>query len=333
MEYKQLGKTGINISTLTIGNAAPVISGKEFDDAFVQSSVNAILTMIDNGANFIDTAASYADGLSERIVGKVLEKIDRTKVIVNTKFGIVASKEKHHVLDTQTDNSYENCIRECEDSLKRLHTDYIDLYMPHHASGKDDIEQTMAALKHLQQQGKIRFIGLSNFSAAQIRQAQQYAEISMIEMPYSMIDRFTEPDLKWATDNSISTMTYGALGNGMLTGRYRMLPKIDFYDTRLSYNYFKEPEFSKIQQLLVTLDEIAAERNVPLAEVAINWTRQRSYVTTVILGTSSEKHALNNCKALRWQLSEDENRRIADAIEKSVGDGVNFRIVADSEKA
>jgi aryl-alcohol dehydrogenase-like predicted oxidoreductase len=148
----------------------------------------------------------------------------------------------------------------------------------------------------------------------------------MIEMPYSLIDRAYRQMLLWARSRSISTMVYGALGDGILAGAYREAPDFsDPADTRAGYAFFREPGFSKCMTLLETIQAIAARRNQTAAEVTINWTRQDPAVTTVILGTGKKKHAEHNCQALDWELTGEELAQITKAADDTVGTGVNSR--------
>lgn len=325
MIYTKLGKTDIDVSVITAGNTAPMPGVVEDRERF-GDAVRAVRVAVDKGANLIDTASSYASGESEIIVGNALAEINRTDVLILTKFGMVFKTEDgvRNVHQVSADLSAKNCIETCEQSLKRLKTDYIDLYMPHLPQKDASMEELAGAMQRLKEDGKIRYIGLSNFNRAQIEECARYMEITAVEMPYSMLDREYEGVLQWAVDNKITTFAYGVLGNGILAGRYQALPDIsDPSDTRSSYTYFREPEFSLSMEVYGTLRQIADRRGVTAAQVAINWTRQTPCVSSVIIGTSKPQSAARNCEAIDWSLSDDEMNTINATIDRTVGMGIN----------
>lgn len=326
MRYKQLGKTNVDLSVLTIGDTAPIKTGEENNPHAVENAVKTMQAMVERGVNFIDTAYSYSNGESEIYVGEALKKIERSKVLINSKFGIIPEASKFRKAGVyHTDCSKEVCFTECEESLRRLGTDYLDTYMPHRFDPNISIRETFEAMDQLKRQGKIHHIGASNYNIEQLKEAQNYAEIELIEMQYSMLDRSREETLLWAHENHISTMVYGALGAGILTGRFRELPQFAPYDTRLSYRYFKEPMFSKALKIVEILEQIADHHQVAVSEVAINWTIQKEFVTTAILGATKVEHALANCRALSWSLSKTEMDDLDRMIDLYAGKSLNIK--------
>jgi len=319
MRYKKFGNTDMNVSVLTVGTWA--IGGARWGDVDLQNSIEAIRAMLDNGVNFIDTAPVYGCGYSEEVVGKAIKGYDRSKFYLSTKFGLTWPNGPG--TEIVRNASYENCMREVDVSLGLLGTDYIDLYIVHWPDihTKAPAEETMRALNDLKKAGKIRYVGVSNYSAEQIEEIGQFGTVDALQPPYSMVNRTAEELMIWAHDRGIANMTYGSLGAGILTGMYRELPDFPEDDTRMTfYDYYKEPKFSKIMELLKTLDEVAAAHgNVPLAQVTINWSTQTSFVETALVGVRNAAEAIENCKATDWELSADEVKHITKAIDDTVG--------------
>ena len=235
MRYKQFGSTGVEVSALTVGTWA--IGGANWGDVNRTDSIKAIHAMLDNGVNSIDTAPAYNFGESEKIVGEAL-KGRRDKVFLTTKTAVYNTKEIPFVKDGRR----ETVLRLCEESLKNLQTDYIDLMVIHWPDIEHcaPFEETMGALEELKQAGKIRFVGVSNFSMEQIEDIRKYGEISAVQPPYSMVNRSAEELMKRTHQLGMANMTYGSLGAGILTGAIREMPKFAPDDMRLVfYDFFR----------------------------------------------------------------------------------------------
>lgn len=302
MRYKQFRNAGVSVSALAVGTWA--IGGQKYGQVNREDSIRAIRTMIDHGVNLVDTAPCYGNGASEKIVGEALKGIPRDKILISTKFGLITDVYSG---DYVKHASYKSVMREVESSLMNLETDYLDFYYVHWPDVLTPIDETMAALNTLKKQGKIRFIGVSNFSCEQIEAAEQYAQIDVQQPPYSMVNQKFTDLMKWGCEKGIDSMTYGSLGSGILTGAIRTLPEFEPGDMRLTfYDFFAEPVFSKIMEFLKTMDEIAAAHGVPVAQVALNWSTQKDFVGTALCGVRNEREALENCSAFEWSLSEDE---------------------------
>lgn len=311
MRYKHVGNAGIDISALAVGTWA--IGGQQWGDVNEKDSIDAIRAMIDGGVNLVDTAPIYGNGHSEEVVGKALENGYREKVFLATKFSI-SNDENGAIINN---GSYENAIWECEQSLKRLNTDHIDIYIMHWPDPATPVEVTMKALADLKKSGKIRFIGVSNFDRNLIEEAQKVVRIDFLQPPYSMVEESQKELLAWCETQGIGTMTYGSLGAGILTGAIRELPDWDENDFRYTfYDYFKNPKFSKIMELLKVMDKIAQVRNKPLAQIAINWSTQKSYVSTAICGVRDPQQAYENCATFDWELTGEEMELIDSEIER-----------------
>lgn len=311
MKYKQFGNTDMNVSALTVGTWA--IGGANWGDVNKQDSIKAIQTMLDCGVNSIDTAPGYNFGNSERIVGEAI-KGRRDKVYITTKTGVFNDEKEGFIKDCRK----ETVLRLCDESLKNLQTDYIDLMVIHwpDINYNTPFEETMDALNGLKKAGKIRYIGVSNFDKEQISEVRKYGDVVAFQPPYSMVNRTQEELMKWTSANGMANMTYGSLGAGILTGAIREVPKLAPDDMRfVFYDFFKEPKFAKVMQLLKVLDGIAAERNVPVAQVAVNWNSQKDFVNTSLCGVRNAEEAIENCKGFEWSLTDEEMKNIDQAID------------------
>lgn len=316
MRKNLFGKTDMNVSQLCIGTWA--IGGALWGKVDHDQSIAAIRTMIDQGVNFIDTAPAYNAGASERVVGEAIKGI-RDKVYVATKAG-VSFIDNQYIINT----SHDMVLKQCEQSLRDLNTDYIDLYIVHwpDPTGVVPISETLDAMRKLQDQGKIRHIGVSNFSPEQMKEAMQYADITALQPPFSMVNRTSLREIKWASENGMGTMTYGSLAGGILTGAMRTLPELSYDDTRRTFYYvYQEPEFGEVMKLLKVLDGIAeAHGNCPLSQVVLNWQSQKEYVSTCIVGVRNPAEALENCAGMSWNLTNEEINIIDKAIETYLSD-------------
>lgn len=176
---------------------------------------------------------------------------------------------------------------------------------------------TMAALEEMKRKGYIRYVGVSNFTAEQIKEAEQYIQIDVQQPLYSMVDRGFEDLMSWGYDRGIDSMTYGSMGAGILSGKIRSVPSFEKNDLRLNfYDVYKEPKFSKIMELLKVMDSIADGHNVPVGQVALNWSTQKEYVGTALVGVRSIEHADENCKTFDWKLTEEEMKILDSKIEE-----------------
>lgn len=262
----------------------------------------------------IDTAPCYGNGTSEKIVGEVLKEIPREQVLISTKFGLIPDIYTHGY---KKDTSYKNAMREIQSSLMNLETDYIDFYFVHWPDVNTPIDETMAALEEMKRKGYIRYVGVSNFTAEQIKEAEQYIQIDVQQPLYSMVDRGFEDLMSWGYDRGIDSMTYGSMGAGILSGKIRSVPSFEKNDLRLNfYDVYKEPKFSKIMELLKVMDSIADGHNVPVGQVALNWSTQKEYVGTALVGVRSIEHADENCKTFDWKLTEEEMKILDSKIEE-----------------
>lgn len=310
MRYKAFGKTGLEVSELCLGTWG--IGGAGWDQNPEETKMDAIRASFEQGVNIFDTAPAYNAGAAERILGETLEKMGvRKDVILSTKCG-----------NDFVNGQYVHCgkrdhiLAQCDASLRNLRTDYIDLYILHWPQDDATPEETLGAMMELKKAGKVRFLGLSNHSVAQMEEAAKYADIDSIQVQYSMLEREREVEMKYAEAHGMATMGYGVLGGGLLTGRYRELRTYETMDSRNRfYKFFREPGWSKAQKLLGVMDEISAARGgVPLSEIAVNWALQKSFLTTALFGTQHRARVIENCHALDWTLSDADIAKLDQAM-------------------
>lgn len=313
MRYTMLGKTELKVSQATIGTWA--IGGAGWGDVNKKESMEAIETMIERGVNLIDTAPFYGLGESEKIVGEVIRD-KRDDIVLLTKAG--TGWDEKGVPFKRSD--YKSILKDCEESLQRLKTDYIDLYLIHWPDEVTPIEEMMDAMNKLKQDGKIRFIGASNFSKEEVLESEKYGSFDVLQHPYSMVAQDFRELLTWAHKNNIGTMSYGSLGAGILTGSIQEMPKFSEDDMRLNfYDYFKEPKFSKVMQLVKRLDVYAEKYNVPVSQVTINWNTQSGFLDTILMGVRNKKEAEENCAAFEWKLEQEDVESITKDIQETLG--------------
>lgn len=316
MKKINLPESDVKITPLTFG--AWAIGGWFWGGAEEKVSIKAVETAIDLGMTTIDTAPVYGFGQSEEFIGKAI-KGKRNQVEILTKFGLrwdIAS-DFMHFKDT-TDNSgkkisiyrlgsKESVIKECEDCLRRLGTDYIDLFQQHWPDNFTPIEETMEALEILKTQGKIRAGGVSNYSAKQMHDAEKYFKLSSNQVPYSMISRDIENELvPYCIENNKAIIVYSPLQRGILTGKITSDYKFEEGDHRPTTPFYKEPNLSKINRFLLEIKPIADNKNATLAQLVIRWTMNQPGITCILVGARNEKQVKENIQAAEISISEKE---------------------------
>ncbi|MEN9215560.1 MAG: aldo/keto reductase [Gloeomargarita sp. DG02_5_bins_242] len=288
-----LGQTAVNLSPLVIGTWQAGKRGWPGIDE--QDIIAAIQTALDAGITTLDTAEIYGDGTSEALVGKAIQNYRDRAVIATKVFA-------NHL-------AYDQVLKACEGSLKRLRVDVIDLYQIHWPSGTWNspsvpIEETLRALVQLQEQGKIRAIGVSNFSLAQLQAAQQYGVIVSVQPPYSLFWRGIERDLlPYCVQQNIRILAYSPLAQGLLTGKFPPGHQFPAEDVRSKNILFQGELFACAQQALAQLRPIAAAYGVSLANLALAWLLHQPQ-THPIIGVRNREQVLANLPALHLKLSE-----------------------------
>jgi myo-inositol catabolism protein IolS len=308
METRTLGTSGIQITPILMGTWQ---AGKRMwvgiEDA---KTLKAIRAAVDAGITTIDTAEVYGEGHSERIVGEALQDV-RDRVVYATK--VFANHLK-----------YDQVIAACEQSLKNLRTDYIDLYQIHWPAGSFGnalvpLEETMSALNELKKQGKIRSIGVSNFSRAQLEEAAQYGRIDSLQPPYSLFWRKIEKDLvPYCVEHNISILAYSPLAQGLLTGKFGPQHQFDPEDNRSKNQLFQGETYKRAQQALEKLRPLAEQHQTTLGNLALAWLMAQPQ-THAIVGARNTEQAVQNAQAADVKLSAAELAEI-DKIGRAVTD-------------
>lgn len=312
MEKRTLGQSDILITPILIGTWQ---AGKRMwvgiEDA---ETIKAIRAAFEAGITTIDTAEVYGDGHSEQIVAQALSDV-RDQVVYATK--VFANHLK-----------YDQVIAACEQSLKNLNTDYIDLYQIHWPSGSFNsenvpIEETMKALNHLKEQGKIRAIGVSNFSRSQLQEASQYGRIDSLQPPYSLFWRKVEQDaMPYCIEQKISILAYSPLAQGLLTGKFGLNHQFAEGDHRTKNKLFANKDhYQRVQNALEELRPIAERYQCTLGQLAIAWLIAQPQ-TNAIIGFRNAEQAAQNVHAVNLKISPEDLAEI-DKIGRTVTDNLD----------
>lgn len=306
MKTRKLGWTDLEITRIGLGTFA--IGGPDWragwgpqDD---NESIDAIRRAIELGVNWIDTAPVYGLGKAEKIVREALKGVTR-KPILATKCGLVW--EQGGRISGRLKK--ESIRQEVEDSLKRLGVDVIDLYQIHWPNPDEDLEEAWSAMADLVEEGKVRYIGVSNCSVAQLERLKNIHPIASLQPPYSMILREIEEEiLPYCGSHNIGVIPYSPMQRGLLTGKYtkESVKKLDKRDHRLKEPYFQEPELSIHLKYIERLRPIAERNKRTLAELAIAWVLRRPEVTAAIVGARRPSQIEGTVKAGDWNLSEND---------------------------
>jgi len=292
-----------------------------------KDSMRAIESCLDYGITSIDTAPIYGFGHSERILGEAIKgKRDRYEIL--TKCGMRWEGKLGEYFFSTHDNSgterdiykysgKESLIAECEESLKRLGTDYIDLYQIHWPDHTTPIEEAMEAFSILLQQGKIRAAGVSNYAVEQMARASGVVELSSNQVPYSMVRREIEQDVvPWCLENDCGILAYSPLQRGLLTGK--ITPDYTFApgDSRPETPHFKINNLVKTNDFLEKIKPLALEKGATLSQLVIAWTLLQPGITVALVGARTEKQVKQNAGALELRLSAEELEFIHEELDK-----------------
>jgi aryl-alcohol dehydrogenase-like predicted oxidoreductase len=317
MKTRQLGNTDMQITPIGFGAWAIGGGGYQFgwgpqDD---EQSIAAINRALDLGINWIDTAAVYGLGHSEEIVGRVLRhRSERPYVFTK------CSRVWNDNGEISGNLKAESIRRECEASLRRLQTDVIDLYQMHWPNPDQDIEEGWGAMAQLQQEGKVRHIGVSNFDVSQMQRVMKIAPISSLQAPYSLIKRDIEREiLPFCQEQNIGVIVYSPMMSGLLTGtmtreRIKKLPEDDW---RKRDPEFQEPNLSRNLALVEKLGEIAYMHGRTSGEVAIAWTLAHPGVTAAIVGARDPSQVDGIIGAAEFRLTDSELREIEKFLDEN----------------
>lgn len=316
MEYRKLGNTDLTVSAIAFG--AWAAGGWMWGGNDDKAAIEAIRASFDMGVTSIDTAPVYGQGKSELLVGQAIKGLPRDKVQLMTKFGMRWDSTQGSLAFHSQDNdgkaidiykyaAYDSVIKECEDSLKRLATDYIDLYQIHWPDSTTPIAETMEALTRLKEQGKIREAGVSNYNAAQMREAGETINLASDQVAFSMVKRDIEQELiPYCLQHSKGILAYSPMERGLLTGKMHTGQHFGEGDHRAGVKFFKDENIRRTNEFLAKIKPLADDKQVTLGQLVLRWTIDHPGITVALAGARNAEQSTQNAKAGEIKLSLEE---------------------------
>lgn len=316
MEYRKLGHSDLDVSVVTFG--AWAAGGWMWGGTERSEAVKAIRAGFDYGVSSIDTAPAYGQGLSEEIVGEAIKDIPRDKVQILTKFGLSWAGTKGQFFFHSQDNQgkpidiyrysgKDGIIKECEASLKRLRTDYIDLYQIHWADPTTPVQETMEAVAQLIKDGKVRYAGVCNYDLTLMKEAAKYINLVSDQVPYSMVNRGIEQELApYLIDNNKSVLAYSPLQRGLLSGKIKPGHPFADGDTRAGLPHYSDKNIQLINAFLEKIQPLANDKDATLSQLVIRWTIEQPGITIALVGARNAAQSIENAKAAQIKLSSGE---------------------------
>lgn len=322
MQYKKVAKIKEELSAIGLGCWN---MGGDWDSSSEGEAIKVVHAAVDAGVNLIDVAPVYGCGVSETVLGKALKDGGRReKVLIASKAGLPWDENKQ----TRNDLSKDSLFQEVEDSLRRLQTDYIDIYQMHWPDPSTPLEETAEALRRLKDSGKIRYIGLSNFAQKDVRAMMEMISIDCQQGLYNMLERnassyhgiplgyrVEEEVFPVVRDNGQAFFPYSPMFQGLLCGRFLDGADFSAKDVRSANPKLNGPAFEQYRACAQKLAEYAQSIGHPLNELAFNWMRQRPEVTSIIAGASTVTQLEQNLHALTWEISPEQTEQINTIIE------------------
>ena len=318
MKQRNLGKSGIKVSALGLGCMGMFQS---YGPGNEEESIATLHRAVDLGITFYDTADVYGLGANETLLGKALKPY-RGKVNIATKFGIVNSKDA----PVNGINGKPEYVRQaCEASLKRLGIETIDLYYAHRVDPNTSIEETVGAMSYLVEEGKVRFLGLSEASVNTIRRANAIHPITALQSEYSLWTRDIEKEIfPVCRELGISVVPFSPLGRGFLSGQIKDISNFDKADFRKSNPRFEEENFRKNLEFLKKIEEIAAEKKCTAAQLSLAWILAQANDIIPIPGTKKRKYLKENVAAIEIELTHEDLVRINEVAPIGVATGDRY---------
>lgn len=324
MQYRKLADSDLELSVVTFGAWAAggwMWGGNEHSD-----SVKAIRASYDLGVTSIDTAPAYGQGTSEQIVGEAIKDIPRDKVQILTKYGLRWDTKQGQFFFKSFDNEgkpielyrysgKDGIIKECENSLRLLNTDYIDLYQIHWADPTTLIQETMKAVDHLIQAGKVRYGGVCNYTVEQMKEAKKYVRLVSNQVPYSMVNRGIETELvPYVLETKQSILAYSPMERGLLTGKIKPGHRFTEGDHRSSLSSYSDENIKRTNVFLQKIKPLADEKKATLGQLVIRWTVEQPGITIALVGARNAQQAMENARAMDLSLSAEEIGWITDEL-------------------
>lgn len=328
METIKLKNSKIESTRIALGTWA--IGGWMWGGTQERESIETILTALDKGINIIDTAPVYGFGKSEEIVGKAINEYGkREDIIIATKVGLEWTNDQK----IYRNSTKSRIIKEVDDSLRRLQTDYIDIYQVHWPDINTPFQETAEAMSELLAKGKIKAIGVSNYSPKQMEEFQKYSPLHSNQPPYNLFERQIEDDiLPYCKQNDIATLAYGALCRGMLSGKMRKDRKFEGDDLRKHDPKFKAPRFDQYLDAVDELDRFAQENyGKSVLELAVRWILD-SGVEIALWGARKPSQVEKVNEVMGWKIDTDSMREIENILSKNINDPVGPEFMAPPTK-
>lgn len=326
MKYRKLGETTLNLPVITFG--AWAAGGWMWGGNEKQDAINAIRASYDLGVNAIDTAPVYGQGASEEIVGEAIKNIARDKVQILTKYGMRWDLTKGDFGFKSKDNNGQNIdiykyagkesiIKECEDSLRRLGTDYIDLYQIHWPESTTPIAETMEAVAQLIKDGKVRYAGVCNYNAEQMNEAEKVIKLASNQVPYSMVKRGIEQEvIPYCLKHNKSVIAYSPLERGLLTGKIKPDHVFGDGDHRAGLSFFQGENLKRTNLFLENIKPLADDKGISLSQLVLLWTLEQPGITITLVGARNAQQAIQNAEAVETSISEEEVAAINEKLDQ-----------------
>ncbi|MCG5054258.1 MAG: aldo/keto reductase [Myxococcales bacterium] len=317
-EQRRLGSSDLSVSTVTLG--AWALGGSMWGGQDEKHAIAAIDASLAAGVTCIDTAPIYGMGHSETLVGQALRQLrtPRQQVVIATKCGLAwDSRVGTFKFDlTDVDGSVhpvfhdlrpERVRQECEDSLRRLQVDYIDLYQVHWPEPAKPVTAALETLAQLRNEGKIRWIGVSNFSVAQLEEASKVAPVVSVQPPYNLLERGLEAALlPWCREHAVGVIAYSPIARGLLSGKYKPDHTFPANDHRATVRWFQPEVRHKVDAALAQARDMAHAHSCTLANLAAAWVIGQAGVTSAIVGARNAEQARENARAMSVKLSQED---------------------------
>jgi aryl-alcohol dehydrogenase-like predicted oxidoreductase len=326
MEYRKIGDSDLSLSVVTFG--AWAAGGWMWGGTERSEAVKAIRAAYDQGVTSIDTAPAYGQGTSEEIVGEAIKGIPRDNVQILTKFGLSWTGTQGQFFFKSEDNQgnpidmyryagRQRVIQECEDSLRRLGTDYIDLLQIHWPDPTTPVQETMEAVARLIKEGKVRYAGVCNYDVELMKEAGKYVHLVSDQVPYSMLRRDIEQDLvPYLIENNQSVLAYSPLQRGLLSGKIKPGHVFAHGDTRAGLAYYSDKNIELTNAFLAKIKPLAEAKNATLSQLVVRWTVEQPGITIALVGARNADQAIQNAKAGELKLTPQEIQFISGELAK-----------------
>ncbi len=326
MRYRKIGNSDLELSIITFG--AWAAGGWMWGSTDRNEALKAIQAGLEEGMTSIDTAPIYGQGTSEEIVGEAIKGRSRDKIQILTKFGMRWDTDKGDLVGPSKNNhgqditiykyaGKDSVIYECEQSLKRLGTDYIDLYQIHWNDKTTPIEETFEAVAKLIEQGKIRYAGVCNYDKEQLAKAASVCPIISDQVPYSMVNRgIEEQTVPYCIEHQLGILAYSPMERGLLTGKMKPGQQFGAGDHRANHPFFTDDSITKTNNFLKNIEPIADRYDVTLGQLVLAWTVAQQGITIALAGARNASQTISNARAGDLELTHEDINNMTSLLNK-----------------